>query len=713
MTWPSALSNTALFALGQCDKDLVLRRLVEECATSDPRPREADLEALLDELQTERARITEAEREAELLRREKEARDTLEIQSVWESVAAEVLTELAAGHGGLVGLVEEALEELKEEEEEERRWAEEDADATKRANEQEVRWQESREAKGREREAARAERDRNTAQRLADAASRMADEERAWKAEQEATRQKKRRAHELQLRQEVSAALEEDERRRRMQEDPLSLGSNGREARSAEEQLVFDQQLEQTVTEALQHWDAIAEKEREEKEKSWLEQKEDIKTVREAEMQEEARIKAIEDEQDGLEDDAERRHRQDMEQEREERRETRLREREARLEARKRQRQLALLEEAGDMDADDTGTSSDIKPHTPDLPGLLQEQYDTIFGAIATTPLHALCRNPSINESLLISLVVGTRKMPVLLRGQRWEGGGLSELMARGACKVDSGRLPLHAAVNNGSCPASCVATVMREYPDAVWHKDDLGLTPLALACMTHPNPSPAFDRSTGDESASGLAPRREARGERIQRWRGQGGGCYSSAVKEKDHRDTGGPGSELGRAGGEGRESDALEGGGCALHLKLDTLLCGFESHGSEDRGQDDGSSVHGSVTGSAASMTQKLVSDALAEAERQSVELAVTPSGCSSLSARSAAPADVMQDRWGCSQDSTTDQRFFAQRRMRLAVSWAAESGRLPLHLLCANHAITLKACDPPSSPPQLKRKFRRNPS
>ena len=710
MTWPSALSNTALFALGRCDKDLVLRRLVEECATSDPRPREADLEALLDELRTERARITEAEREAELLRREKEARDNAEIQSVWESVAAEVLTELAVGHGGRVGLVEEGLEELQEEEEEERRWAEEDAEATKRANEQEARWQESREAKGREREAARAERDRNTAQRLADAASRMADEERAWKAEQEATRQKKRRAHEVQLRQDVSAALEEEERRRRLQEDPLSLGANGREARSAEEQLVFDQQLEQTVTEALQHWDAIAEKEREEKERSWLEQKEDIKTVREAEMQEEARIKAMEEEQDRVEDDAERRHRQDMEQERETRRETRLREREARLEARKRQRQLALLEEAGDMDEDDTGASSDIQPHTPDLPGLLQEQYDTIFGAIATTPLHALCRNPSINESLVISLVVGTRKMPILLRGQRWEGGGLSQLMARGACKVDSGRLPLHAAVNNGSCPAWCVATVMREYPDAVWHKDDLGLTPLALACMTHPASCPAFDRSTAD--SSGLAPRREARGERIQRWRGQGGGCHSPVVKEKDHMDTGGPGADPGRAGSEGRESDALEGGGCALHLKLDILLCGSESHGSEERGQDDGSSVHGSVTGSAASMTRKFVSDALAEAERQSIELAVTPSGCSSLSARSASPADAVQDRRGSSQDSTTDQRFFAHRRMRLAVSWAAESGRLPLHLLCANHAITLKACDPPNAPPPLKRKFWRSP-
>lgn len=57
---------------------------------------------------------------------------------------------------------------------------------------------------------------------------------------------------------------------------------------------------------------------------------------------------------------------------------------------------------------------------------------------------------------------------------------------------------------------------VLHEYPEAVWHKDGEGLTPLALAAMSKPRLETSADPDTWSGT---MAPKREAGGEQIQRW--------------------------------------------------------------------------------------------------------------------------------------------------------------------------------------------------
>ena len=144
---------------------------------------------------------------------------------------------------------------------------------------------------------------------------------------------------------------------------------------------------------------------------------------------------------------------------------------------------------------------------------LINQAYQAIFGAVGTSPLHALCESSKICDDLMTSVVEATCEIEVWTGEQVWEDGDALQLMAMSPCAFDKQRLPLHAGCSNGSCPATCLASVLQEYPEAVWKTDYEGMTPLALLCMSHP-PPPL--RSSSEENKAKISTR-EAQGERNQ----------------------------------------------------------------------------------------------------------------------------------------------------------------------------------------------------
>lgn len=147
---------------------------------------------------------------------------------------------------------------------------------------------------------------------------------------------------------------------------------------------------------------------------------------------------------------------------------------------------------------------------------LAAEAYQSIFGPVGTSPLHALCLSCAICDDLMIPLVERTCGIEVWLGEEVWEGAdaGMSQLMAMSPCVFDRHRLPLHAACSNGFCPSTCLALVLQECSDALWKTDGEGMTPLALLCTSHPPPLPS-PRSAA--LSPGVDSSREAQGERNQ----------------------------------------------------------------------------------------------------------------------------------------------------------------------------------------------------
>lgn len=99
---------------------------------------------------------------------------------------------------------------------------------------------------------------------------------------------------------------------------------------------------------------------------------------------------------------------------------------------------------------------------------------------------------------------------------------------------------------------------VLHEYPDAVWHQDRDGLSPLALLVMSKPRVE-----TTSDLAASGgMAPKREAGGEQIQRWgrkEAKLGDGIQGMLRGGSLRPDGGPLAEDGRELEEERREVAL----------------------------------------------------------------------------------------------------------------------------------------------------------
>jgi len=122
VTWPSALGAAAMRKLSTCEERLLMRRLVQEVATTDPSPRLDLLHELLDQLAEERRREGKKMREVLRLRRKEETRTMALVHSLWEEVADEVIREMMVGEGG----VAQALDELAEDAEDATRWQEEE-----------------------------------------------------------------------------------------------------------------------------------------------------------------------------------------------------------------------------------------------------------------------------------------------------------------------------------------------------------------------------------------------------------------------------------------------------------------------------------------------------------------------------------------------------------------------------------------------------------
>ena len=166
-------------------------------------------------------------------------------------------------------------------------------------------------------------------------------------------------------------------------------------------------------------------------------------------------------------------------------------------------------------DSSHSSLASDPQAKEP-LADMINHAYQSIFGPVGTSPLHALCLSCAVCDDLMMPLVERTCGIEVWLGEEVWEGAdaGLFQLMTMSPCVFDRHRLPLHAACSNGFCPTTCLALVLHGCSDALWKKDGDGMTPLALLCTSHPPPLPS-PRSAA--LSSGMDSSREAQGERNQ----------------------------------------------------------------------------------------------------------------------------------------------------------------------------------------------------
>ena len=373
-------------------------------------------------------------------------------------------------------------------------------------------------------------------------------------------------------------------RRRREEADPLGLGV-AKTGRSAEEQEQFDKDAHKQVAEGLSVWDAQEVEEEERRRAREEEARQQEERVEDERDREDERMRDEEDEGRVREEEEEERAERLAREQRGRLRDERRRERAERRREEDAERERQRAEERGPLECDAAEWSTPPALPVPRAPEeLLREAYGAMFGAAGTSPLHALCMNACINSELLGDLVQGMSGIQVWVGdddGGIWSGesdapeltgkGGVVGLMAMAANELDHGRLPLHAAAINGSCPAACLAHVLHEHRDAVWQADNLGLTPLALAVLSKPQ---LLASSDPDAAVATMAPKREAGGETIQRWGkkevklGQG---IEGMVRGSDLRPDGGP------VAVEDREKEE-ERRGVALHQKLQILLEGAE---------------------------------------------------------------------------------------------------------------------------------------
>jgi len=205
VAWPSAMGLQACNRLSLCNEGLVLRRLVEECSTTDPPPRSDAIEDLSEEMALENEREIARRIEA---RRERRAQDEAIrnlAEWVWENLVEELV---AAVLGAEDGFCERAMREVVEDWEEEKGWQEEEDEAAARRADREAQREGMRAARQQEREVARAARQRGREQMQAERAR-----EREEQAAQRGKERERRREEELvKLQDEAVRTLEEVER---------------------------------------------------------------------------------------------------------------------------------------------------------------------------------------------------------------------------------------------------------------------------------------------------------------------------------------------------------------------------------------------------------------------------------------------------------------------------------------------------------------------
>ena len=451
VAWPSAMGLKACNVLSLCDDGLVLRRLVEECSTTDPPPRSDVLQDLMEQMALDGERDIARRMEEQRLRREQDE----SVRAMAEAALQDILEEVV---GDIVDtdFCEQARREMEEDEGEEKGWRAQDEETGARKATREGERERMRAARQAERDAARAARKSEREQMR---------EKRASDIETERLRCRQQEISRLEM--EIVQRLEDVERRRLAEADPLGLGGASKKARSTEEQEAFDKEMEKQLGEGISRWDA----QRKEEEESAIRQEEMEEEEREKEEDrafEEAERRAREvEEQEDPEERAEREAQERRDQEREARR------RQRREERREQDREIERLRaEARGIRTDSTPPSPIPPPPPPAAPeDMRREAYVSVFGLAGTSPLHALCMNACVNEELMGDVVQGMCHMQVWVGGENggvWSGeengkaGGLVGLMAMCPCDHDAGRLPLHATCVNGSCSSAVLACKTR-----------------------------------------------------------------------------------------------------------------------------------------------------------------------------------------------------------------------------------------------------------